>query len=226
MLQERLQRILEASVAQYIASGEPVSSDRLFDEYDFGIRPAMIRNELQALTEAGYLEQPHHSAGRIPTDRGYEFYVEQILVRNVPHRRESRAAAFDQLFSHGAWDDFTRRMAHEFGVLSVVHDLVEDEMYKDGLDALVEHLDWNYPDDIKHAIRDAEELDERMPKVRDIARGESPAVFIGKKSPITKSPQLSVVAKECTNRDRDVLIVAIGPRRMPYEKVIDFFRIL
>ena len=78
MLTERGQQILEAVIQGFIDTKEPVSSGWLYDQYDFGIKPAMIRLELDTLEDEGYLEQPYHSAGRIPTDAGYELFVSRL----------------------------------------------------------------------------------------------------------------------------------------------------
>ena len=80
MLTERGEQILQAVIQGFIDTKEPISSGWLYDQYDFGIKPAMIRLELDALENDGYLEQPHHSAGRVPTDEGYELFVRHILA--------------------------------------------------------------------------------------------------------------------------------------------------
>ena len=90
-MNERTAQILEAAIQGFINTGEPVSSGWLFDHYDFGIKPAMIRLELDKLEDDGYLEQPHHSAGRVPTDVGYEFFAKQLLS-TVPGFSETRVA--------------------------------------------------------------------------------------------------------------------------------------
>ena len=74
MLTERGEQILQAVIQGFIDTKEPVSSGWLYNKYDFGIKPAMIRLELDALTQGGYLEQPYHSAGRVPSDAGYEAF--------------------------------------------------------------------------------------------------------------------------------------------------------
>ena len=79
-MNDRASQILEAVIQEFIDTGEPVSSGSLYNKYDFGIKPAMIRLELDALEDGGYLEQPYHSAGRIPTDTGYEFYAKRALA--------------------------------------------------------------------------------------------------------------------------------------------------
>jgi len=77
-LDERKARLLQAVVREFIQTAEPVGSKALADRYSLGISPATIRNELAALEEQGFLSHPHTSAGRVPTDRGYRFYVDSI----------------------------------------------------------------------------------------------------------------------------------------------------
>jgi heat-inducible transcriptional repressor len=80
-LNDRSKRILRELVTQYCMTGEPVGSRTLSKKANIGLSPATIRNVLSDLEEAGYITQPHTSAGRIPTDKGYRFYVNH-LVRN------------------------------------------------------------------------------------------------------------------------------------------------
>ena len=75
----RARRILYAAVTEYIATGEPVSSRRLGKRYGLDVSAATIRNELSDLEEAGYLAQPHTSAGRVPTDRGFRAFVDALV---------------------------------------------------------------------------------------------------------------------------------------------------
>jgi heat-inducible transcriptional repressor len=79
MLDERKRLILKAVIQDYIFSAEPVGSRTLVKRHDIGLSPATIRNEMADLEEMGYLEQPHTSAGRIPSHRGYRFYVNSMM---------------------------------------------------------------------------------------------------------------------------------------------------
>lgn len=76
---ERKKLILKAVINEYILTAEPVGSRTLSRRYDFGVSPATIRNEMADLEETDYLVQPHRSAGRIPTDKGYRFYVDSLM---------------------------------------------------------------------------------------------------------------------------------------------------
>ena len=75
-LSERRALILRAIVSHYVRTGEPVGSKTLVDSHDLGVSPATVRNEMAALEEAGYISQPHTSAGRVPTDIGYRYFVD------------------------------------------------------------------------------------------------------------------------------------------------------
>ena len=90
-LTERKDRILRALVHLYVRTGEPVGSDAISQVIRLGVSSATIRNELAALEEMGYLTQPHTSAGRIPTDAGYRYFVDslpQTTRLRDPDRRE------------------------------------------------------------------------------------------------------------------------------------------
>lgn len=79
LLDERKKRILEAVIEEYNATAEPVGSTKIANDYKLGFSPATIRNEMANLEELGYLEQPHVSAGRVPSSLGYRFYVDSIM---------------------------------------------------------------------------------------------------------------------------------------------------
>ena len=99
MLDERKIKILAAVVHDYIATAEPIGSRTIARKYRIGISPATIRNEMADLEEQGYLHQPHTSAGRVPSHKGYRYYVdflmpikklsaaEQALIRSIFNRR-------------------------------------------------------------------------------------------------------------------------------------------
>lgn len=79
MLNERKKKILQIIIEDYISSAEPVGSRTIARKYDLGLSPATIRNEMSDLELLGYLEQPHTSAGRIPSAQAYRFYVDAMI---------------------------------------------------------------------------------------------------------------------------------------------------
>jgi len=77
MISERQEKILRDIVEYYLDTAEPISSSFLKEKSGFDCSPATIRNDLQDLTEQGYISQPHTSAGRVPTEKAYRYFVEQ-----------------------------------------------------------------------------------------------------------------------------------------------------
>jgi heat-inducible transcriptional repressor len=121
----RSRRILYAAVTEYIATGEPVGSRKLARRYGLDVSPATIRNELADLEEAGFLSQPHTSAGRVPTDKGFRSFVDALgRVREV--QPDDRSALFTRLsqLTPGI-DDLPREagrlLSHLTGSASVLH---------------------------------------------------------------------------------------------------------
>src|SRR3990170_4556792 len=88
-LTDRSRRLLATLVRQYIETGEPVSSGLLARQSGLGLSSATVRNVLAQLEDLGYVHQPHTSAGRVPTDRGYRVFVDLLLES----RRPARASA-------------------------------------------------------------------------------------------------------------------------------------
>ncbi|MBC8104924.1 MAG: heat-inducible transcription repressor HrcA [Cytophagales bacterium] len=96
-LDARKQRILQAIVEDYVATAEPVGSQVLVQRYSLGVKSATVRNEMAEMSERGYLRQPHTSAGRVPSDRGYRFYVNRLMA--LPVIQEGEAARMRQAVS-------------------------------------------------------------------------------------------------------------------------------
>ena len=80
----RKQRVLQAIVALYGLEGEPVGSSVLANYFDMAVSSATLRNEMAALTKLGLLEQPHTSAGRVPSAKGYRYYLDHLLTDDQP----------------------------------------------------------------------------------------------------------------------------------------------
>lgn len=101
-LSERKKAILSALIRSYINTGEPIGSKALCNILNFNVSSATLRNEMSELCELGFLEQPHTSAGRIPTNSGYKLYIDSLMDRNAitPQMR----AAIDTLLTEASHD--------------------------------------------------------------------------------------------------------------------------
>lgn len=120
-MNDRKKRILWAVVQDYVSTAEPVGSRTIAKNYDLGVSPATIRNAMQDLEDEGYLEQPHTSAGRIPSSKGYRFYVD-CLMEPSAMSGEEEAALCEQIAGDATKaDEIFRNMARV--IASMTHTL-------------------------------------------------------------------------------------------------------
>lgn len=233
----RSKSILEAAIKEYIRSGEPVSSKELAEKYDFGVKWASVRRELGRLTKDGFLAQLHTSGGRVPTDKGYQFFVGSALDHAATSQKilKDRYSALADNLRTGQLRDFIEAFADEAKLLGVGQKVLrqaqyeekETEIYKSGLNDLFDHLNLESKNEFQEIISDFEMLDQRLHNFanRFFRTFSAPQVFIGKKSPITKSENLSVIIDSFDMGDNKVLVAIIGPKRMDYDKNLKLFRL-
>ena len=121
-LTDRKRQILKIVVEEYVAAAEPVGSKAIAQRMPGKISSATIRNELADLTEMGYLEQPHTSAGRVPSAKGYRLYVNELMERRSLSREEEQL-----FFRKYYYCQSTAQMAAE---LSLTERAVEGRLYR------------------------------------------------------------------------------------------------
>ena len=222
-MKERTRSILEASVRDFIETGNPVTSERLYKKYKFGIKPAMIRWELHDLAKRNFLSQKHPSGGRIPSDRAYRFFVEEIWDE-IEEESTKETEALIKLLLEGERRKFIQALAEELSLLGVCYDAEEEIIHNSGMRELVESIDER--SNVLNIIKDFEMIPERLHEERSWWEEEStwPQVFIGK-NPVTRSNQLSVIAGKVGAKNQgDIIILAVGPKRMNYEHSLRTFK--
>jgi heat-inducible transcriptional repressor len=117
-LTERELRVLEAVVQTYIETAEPAGSQTIARRFGLGVSPATIRNTMSELEDKGYLFHPHTSAGRIPTDRAYRVYVNEIMRLSPPTDEAQNTLRAELSGSRTAVEEILRRAAQVLGVLT------------------------------------------------------------------------------------------------------------
>lgn len=219
-MKERTRAILETAVRDFIDEGRPITSEYLYERYDFGIKPAMIRWELQALADGGYLYQTRLSGGRFPTRKAYAAYVASIegLDAKAGAPRKVRVNSPEEL---------PGEIASELGVMGAGYDPRRGIFRERGLANLIEELELQAHEDLMGAVKDIELLEERLISKLDLLSrdDEWPKVYVGE-TPLTKTKLLSIMVGR-VGGDRDpFFVLAVGPLRMDYEKSLALFRAL
>jgi heat-inducible transcriptional repressor len=115
----REQQVLEAVIRAYVETAEPAGSRTISRRFGLGVSPATIRNTMADLEEKGFLYHPHTSAGRIPTEKAYRFYVDGLMARHQPLPAAERERLAEQIGDRGsAIETILRRAAQSLGVLT------------------------------------------------------------------------------------------------------------
>lgn len=124
-LSERQLQILQAIIDDYVENAEPVGSRSLTKHHDLGVSPATIRNEMSDLEEMGYLTHPHTSAGRVPSDKAYRLYVNELMKKKNLTASEKKAIS-DRLAA--SRDEFDTTLRHAAELLSEITHLASFAM--------------------------------------------------------------------------------------------------
>jgi heat-inducible transcriptional repressor len=211
MITERQVEILERIVQEYIIRARPVSSQLLEKKHDFGMSSATIRNEMQKLADRGYLSQPHTSAGRLPTDKGYRFFVDRLLEKELAEFETNWQKEIKASFEFIR--EITEFLAGESSNLALGYLSTEGILWKEGWREVFrepEFLEAGYIASFIKALDDLERNIERINFPSEIR------VYIGRESPVSENKDFSLI----TLGFNQGLFALLGPKRMSYHKNI------
>lgn len=220
-MDKRSEDILLATVDEYIRTGDPISSRELYLDYDFGIRAASIRSELNALEEFGWLEQLHISGGRVPTDKALEFFVYKLRGELFTKLKlEKNIADLAELVLEGELKKFVHKLSHELHLLSAGVASDESTVHTSGLPELFNCIDPSTSRVFCEIARDVECLNERMAELLESEDDceSGPRALIGKKSPLIKNDQVTTIFDVLEIDGNRMLFATFGSRRMNYRK--------
>ena len=196
-MNSRQQTILKTVIEEYVNLAEPVGSRFLSQKYDWGISAATIRNDLAKLVEEGYLEQPHTSAGRIPTDKGYRFFIQSLKEDISNEKRFSKIinSIFESVNDeHRLFKEITRTLAELSDNMSIAGLLMEDEIFKAGISRLLRQPEFDEINEFWRFADDFEKLDQKIFEYGpEICETRKVQVFIGRENPLVENKELSLV---------------------------------
>lgn len=221
---ERQKSILNAIVEQYAEVASPVGSSLLAKV--FGVSSATIRTEMAELERLDYIMQPHTSAGRVPTDKGYRFYVNNISDSadgSVEERRAERALT--ARVHHGGVPDRTIRNAVDT-LVELTSNLglatIGDQLYMSGLSNLFGQPEFMQAAQVQQVAR---LLDNLEPWLRETAPNKPLNVYIGAENPVGRSAQCSLIISRFRSPYSDRSYIGVlGPTRQSYRDVMGLVR--
>jgi len=225
---ERQGEILNRIVQEYIDSARPVSSQLLEKKYDFGICPATIRIEMQKLTDKGFIHQLHTSAGRVPTDKGYRFFVDNLLKSEIPEFED--VFEIEDIFQKAGKDIFklasrlTKFLAEESSNFTILNLLERDFFWKEGWKEILQEPEFEEKDLISNFTELLESFEEN---IENLKINSGIKIYIGKENPFSKTKDFSIISSRChLPEGEEGIISLLGPKRMAYDKNISLINSL
>lgn len=218
MLDDRKQHLLELIIERYIATSEPIGSQFLVEYADLPVSGATVRNEMRELEEEGYLTHPHTSAGRIPTEQGYRYYVEHLMTPETPKKRVTSTITTllqNQDRKEKALKQIGKYISGETHTAVIVA-LGRDSVYYTGISELLSQNEFRFQTFVISISQMFDECEDRLEELFATASDHQRKIFIGTENPFGSA--CSMVIAPIYNGEE--LLMSIGPMRMDYEKTV------
>jgi len=222
----RGKKILQAIVESYIQTAAPVSSQAITRRLRLRLSTATVRNIMAELDELGFIWQPHTSAGRIPTDRGYRYYIDSILEPQQLSLRERELIQQRYPRQSEAVDEFltgTLRILSGFcGYTSLAFSSFgRARLYVERVSCILEQPEFQNTHKLQMLLRTFEEEEPLLKIMRDDLNPDGVKVHIGGENPCQDIQECSLVIANFKIKDKNIgALGIIGPRRMLYPKVM------
>jgi heat-inducible transcriptional repressor len=221
---ERQRQILHAIVEQYAEVASPVGSNLLAKV--FKVSSATIRAEMAELERHGFIMQPHTSAGRVPTDKGYREYVNTLAeVKDEQHHEQRGERALAARVQHGGAPERIIRNAVDT-LVELTHNLgiatIGNQLYISGLSNLFGQPEFI---DSRQVQQVARLLDNLEPWLREAAPNKPLSVYIGAENPIGRAANVSLIISRFRSPYSDQSYIGVlGPTRQSYRDVMTLVR--
>ncbi len=224
ILAERPAKVLEAIIREYIRTAEPVGSIAVAGRYHLDASPATIRNDMVDLEEAGFIAQPHTSAGRVPTERAYQYYVAHFLRTQTPPRREVQELQALRAMTNELREfaRLTAKAVAEFSAESAFMTFGKHDLYYTGLANLFSQPEFAERQEAITMSEVIDGLDEAMGELFE-ATNDDVQVLIGSRNPIGRSCTVIVTRYEVPELGEGIFGL-LGPTRMDYDRNVAWVR--
>lgn len=224
-MNSRQQEILIAIIEEYVKTAEPVGSEELARIYHFPMSPATIRNVMGELEQDGYLYQPHISAGRIPTDKGYRYYVDFLVLEMqlLDEEKESILKEYKKEINRledalEETSEIISTITHYAGIVSLLD--WQDKFFYKGISHILEQPEFQNFEKTRLLIKIIEDKQNLLEIInRDFK--EKVKVYIGHELECPEMESCSLVVSSYRLKDKPLgRLAVLGPARMEYKHII------
>jgi len=225
-MDSRKEALLSQIIKEHIKSANPVGSKLLEDKSRLGVSSATIRNEMAELEKEGYITHPHTSAGRLPTEKGYRYFLDHLIKSSDLAKKEQESLqAYLDGFQGRELALMIKQAAKYMAEVSrntVVVGFADNDVYYTGIANLFSQPEFNHPDCIYDLSLLVDHLDKVMAEIFESIQDIE--VRVGSKNPFGE--QCSVVLAPWRKKSQKGILGILGPMRMDYERnlsLVKFF---
>jgi len=219
----RKRKILSCVVQSFINNACPVSSAMIQAETDLSCSTATIRNELNWLEREGFVFHPYTSSGKVPTDEGYRFFVNNLMELWSQSRIKARFVKYGRRYPLASVKNIGMFLSRETGTLVTVIDFTAKRIWRSGLRNALKEPEFTDKDSIFNFWRNSDRLLENLSEFVKIVSANTTRVYIGREVPnFIKSGDFALIALLVSDASKRILLSMFGPKRMNYAKNISF----
>ena len=225
-IKKRQEKILKIVIKEYIKTARPVSSFDILKKYDMRVCSATLRNDMFFLTRSRFLYKPYSSSGRVPTTKGYKFFVERIQDDSSNKGRRNILAS--EIYQ---WNKRQIAVNHLLEYLSslasglLVGYLPDQNLIlEQGWKKVLFEPEFKEEKCLAEFVKTIYDFEENIERVFQKIKGDL-EIFIGKDNPINRTDNFSfILCRPSIEKGRDYLFALVGPKRMPYQRNISLMR--
>lgn len=223
-MKARQKTILNLIIKEYIKTALPVGSAWIGEKSGLKLSPATIRNEMMELEQEGYLRQPHTSAGRVPTEKGFRFYIENLKEKNT-NKSKLKPLEIALRQNEDGWEVAVKNLAKtlaELATEAVFVGFAPQNTYYTGLANLFAQPEFSDQKLLSNLTEAIDAMDDKMEEVFD-QMDEEVKIMIGEDNPFASGCG-AIFVKYHAPRLPEGVIGILGPMRMDYENNLALLR--
>lgn len=223
MLTARQDEILKIIVQEYSDTAIPVSSSLMQNKYNLNYSSATLRSEMARLEDLGFLIQPHISSGRIPSDKGYRYFIDNLLSRSktdLDYQKRLELELLKLKTKNARLERTTAKLLASMSDCLAITGVIDKNEYFDfGMHHLLDDPELKNQDDLAKLILALDLIDENLDKILVKIKDGETKIFVGEENPIREVKNCSMIVSPYKRKDGEQgLLAIIGPKRMQYDK--------
>ena len=214
---------MKVIIQEYTQNAVPVSSGMISEKYHPVFSTATIRNEMLEMEKMGILVKPHISSGRIPSDKGYRYFIDNLMEEkelSLSYQKKMELELLKLKAKNARMERTTAKLLSSMSQCLAISGLIDKkEFYDFGMHNLLENPDFSSADDLSKLVLALDLIDENVDKILKKMKGQEVEIFVGKENPLKEIQNCSMIVSPYETKEGEKGLVAVfGPKRMRYER--------